>query len=478
MDEKQIQDLILNTSPDQLAKAVKDAMGLSGIRIIKDLWEDIHALPDRSETKTGPAMHSSGSGAEKALDQYSNPAPQIATTELYDKFTQQNIENFKHLEGSMKSLADEFKSIAGIVADLVKAKEEKKEEEKKDEMKSDVTAKLASYWDKLGELEEAFAKAEDESKDVQGLEAARALIEKAEKHLEEVEAHEKKEEKENSAMKALTAINLGWRSLYKATGLSSYDLHGYGNQKDEAVTGDENADAANKDFKPEGKAFYMALKAKHEKDEKEKKKAMYCAKFNEGEAEKFAGAFENFTKAGLEQAEACSKSKHMKLRKALDKYAAKLGKSQVIGTTPAQAVEKAAEVTPSATVNGNAQVDALKAEFDAKSKELEKSFNDRVSLLNSRINEVTGGKAPGMVPVILKSGGIKSDTVAQQMNDKIEKAVDNAEMSEDHAAIARGLVARYQAAGKGAISTNIVNRQLELAPAEVQNFFQKVEATI
>jgi hypothetical protein len=478
MDEKQIQELILNTPPEQLAKAVKEAMGLGGIRIIKDLWEDYHAIPDRSETKTGPSMHSSGSGAEKALDQYSNPAPQISITEQYDKFTQQNIENFKHLEGSMKSLADEFKSIAGIVADLVKAKEEKKEEEKKEEMKSDTSAKLASYWDKLGELEQAFAKAEDESKDIAGLEAARELIEKAEKHLEEVEAHEKEEEKEHSAMKALTSINLAWRSLYKATGLSSYDLHGYGNQKDEAVTGDENADAANKDFKAEGKAFYYALKAKHEKDEKEKKKAMYCAKFNEGEAEKFASAFENFTKAGLEQAEPVSKSKHMKLRKALKKYASKLGKSQLIGTTPAEAAGKAADVTSTvANPEVTAQVEAIKADFDAKSKELEKSFKERVDLLNSRINEVTGGKAPGMVPVILKSGGIKSDNVAQIMNDKIDKAVENAEMSDEHASIARGLVARYQAAGKGSISTQIVNRQLELAPAEVQSFFQRVEAT-
>ncbi|HWY36006.1 MAG TPA: hypothetical protein VNX68_15285, partial [Nitrosopumilaceae archaeon] len=206
MDEKQIQELILNTPSDQLAKAVKDAKGLEGIRIIKDLWEDIHALPDRAELKTGPSMHSSGSGAEKALAEYSNPAPQISITEQYDKFTQQNIENFKHLEGSMKSMMDEFKSLSGIVADLVKAKEEKKEEEKKEEMKSETSAKLTSYWEKLGDLEEAFAKAEDESKDIAGLEAARELIEKAEKHLEEVEAHEKEEEKEHSAMKALTAI--------------------------------------------------------------------------------------------------------------------------------------------------------------------------------------------------------------------------------------------------------------------------------
>lgn len=480
MDEKQIQDLILNSSPEVVAKAVKDAMGLGGIRIIKDLWEDYNAMPDRSELKTGPAMHSSGSGAEKALDQYSNPAPQISITEQYDKFTAQNIENYKHLEGSMKAMAEKFEKALTDVTNMIKAKEEKKEE-KEPEKKSASSAKLASYWEKLGELEEAFAKAEDESKDIAGLEAARELIEKAEKHLEEVEAHEKEEEKEGSAMKALVAINLGWRTLAKATGLSSYGLQGYGNQKDEAVGGDENADAANKDFKAEGKAFYLALKAKHEKEEKEKKKAMYCAKFDEGEAEKFAGAFENFTKAGLEQAEAVSKGAHMKLRKALKKYASKLGKSKLIGTTPAEAA-KSGDTPATPAVEGpsvalNAQVDAIKADFDAKTKELEKSFSDRVAILNSRMNEVTGGKAPGMVPVILKSGGIKSDNVAQSMNDKIDSAVEKGEMTDEHASVARGLVSRYQAVGKGAVSAHIVEQQLERAPVEVQSFFRKVEAT-
>ena len=477
MDEKQILELIQSTPADQLAKAVKDAKGLEGIRIIKDLWEDIHAMPERSETKTGPAMHSSGSGAEEALKQYSNPAPQISITEQYDKFSATNIENFKHFEAGMKAMSDEIKSGFGVLADLLKAKEEKEEkEEKKEEMKSDATVKLAAYWEKLGELEEAFAKAEDESKDIKGLEAARDLIEKAEKHLEEVERHEKEEEKESSAMKALTAINLGWRSLYKATGLSSYDLHGYGNQKDEAVPGDENADRANKDFKGEGKAFYLAIKAKAEK---EKKKAMYCAKFEDGEAEKCASAFEHFTKAGLEQGEPASKSRHMKLRKALKRYAKK---AKVIGTTPAEAAGKAetAPTTVGAVTQAPEvaeQLDAMKAEFDAKTKEMEKSFNERVALLNSRMSEVTGGKASAFVPVLLKSSGIKSDNTASAIHDKIEKAVEKGEMTDEHASIARGLVSRYQAVSKGAVSVSIVNQQLDRAPIEVQSFFKTVEAT-
>lgn len=471
MDEKQIQELILNTSPEQLAKAVKDAKGLEGIRIIKDLWEDYHALPERSETKTGPAMHSSGSGVDKAIAEYSNPAPQIGITEQYDKFAKLNVEGFGHMTSTMKALGDDIKAGFGVLADLLKAKDEKKEDKKEEpEKKSATSEKLASYWNKLGELEEAYAKAEDESKDVAGLEAARELIEKAEKHLEEVEAHEKEEDKDHSAMKALTAINLGWRTLVKATGLNSYDLRGYGNQKDEAVTGDENADNANKDFKGEGKAFYLALKAKHKKDEKAKKKAMYCAKFKDGEAEKCASAFEHFTKAGLEQGDAAGKGTHMKLRKALKRYAKK---AKLIGTTPAEAATKA-DAAPAKTPEVTAQVDALKAEFDAKTKELEKSFNERVGLLNQRMAEVTGGKAPAMVPVILKSGGIKSDNAAQAMNDKIEKAVENGEMTDEHAAMARGLVSRYQAAGKGSVSVNYVNQQLDRAPIEVQHFFEEV----
>lgn len=63
----------------ELAKSVPE---------VKDLWTDMtmNATPERGEIKTGPAEHASGSGAEKMIREYSEPAPQVALAEAYKKF--------------------------------------------------------------------------------------------------------------------------------------------------------------------------------------------------------------------------------------------------------------------------------------------------------------------------------------------------------------------------------------------------------
>jgi len=287
MDETQkALELLASIPTADLAKAVKDAKGLEGIRIIKDLWEDMHAIPERNDTKTGPAMHSSGSGADKAISEYSNPAPQVGLAMQYEKFTEQNIEGWGRMSAGMKSMNDTLTTGFGALTELLSKKaedekEEKKEEkeEKKEEKKSEddmheghegheskhsaaeckghgksLTEKLASIWEQLGELEEAYAKADATAPEVE------SMIEKAEDHLEVAEGNPAIGNQE--AVKAMVSINTGWKSLSKATGLSSYDLHGYGNQEDAQVPGDSTKDQSKKDLKAaKAKAAYFASKA-------------------------------------------------------------------------------------------------------------------------------------------------------------------------------------------------------------------------
>lgn len=53
--------------------------------MVKDLFEDWHALPTEDQIKTGPAQESSGGGAEKMIRYYSEPARQVALAEAYNK---------------------------------------------------------------------------------------------------------------------------------------------------------------------------------------------------------------------------------------------------------------------------------------------------------------------------------------------------------------------------------------------------------
>ena len=459
MEKNQLVEMLANTTPEELAKAAQDAMGLGGIRIIKDLWSDhgtdMHSNPERNDTKTGPAMHSSGAGADKAINTYSNPAPQVGLTEQYDDFTKKNIEGWGNLYSAMKGMET---GLAALLDHFKKAEEEKKEEkkeemeksaemhekdkdhEKKEEMKgsepasnpdpaskSKMAEKVASAWAELAELEAACAKAEghDETKDIEGLQSAREHIEKAEKELERVEEHEKEEQ---AHMKAIVNINLGWASLAKATGLNAYDLKGYGNQKDEAVTGDSTADQSKHDLKKaEAKINYLSAKAD-------------------------------------------------RLRKSLGI----VKKDETVAAPAATVAAAAAPATTDAAATPDVapEVDALKAEMKAATDSIQKSFNERIEVLNKRIEDVSGRKMTPMVPVILKSAGIKSDAVVSSLNDKIDASVEAGELTEDNAGVARNLVGRYMAVGKGHISVDIVNQQLERAPLEVQNFFSHLEATV
>ena len=451
MDQKQALELLTSIPAADLAKAVKDAKGLEGIRIIKDLWEDYGAIPDRNDTKTGPAMHSSGSGADKAIAEYSNPAPQVGITEQYQKFTEQNIEGWGKMHSAFKSMNDTLTTGFGALTELLskaeeEKKEEKKEEEKKEEHKAEgemheghegheskhpaaeckghgksLSEKLASIWEQLGELEEAYGKADTTDANVE------SMIVNAESHLEAAEATPASGNQE--AMKAIVSINTGWNSLAKATGLSRYDLHGYGNQEDAQVPGDSTSDQSKKDLKAaKAKAAYFTSKS----DRMEKALGL--------------------KKADEEKKEEKKEEEHKMEEKKSD------------APTPPVAEVKSEEI------------EALKAQV-TKNEEFMKSVNERIAFLQKRQEEVTGNKAPTMLPIILKSGGIKTDDVASTLNDRVESAVESGELTDDGAGMARNLISRYQAAGKGHITTDMVNQQLRLAPLEVQNFFQSFEQT-
>ena len=454
MDKKQLIETILAVTPDELAKAMNEAMGLGGIRIIKDLWADgeFHKNPERDTTKTGPTMISSGSGADKAMAEYSNPAPQVGLVEQYDMFTRKNIEGWGEFHSAMKSTLGEFsKDLKDALAILVAKAEEMKEkkEEKKSpdpdpdpdpkkkspdpdpdpDPKHKSTVSVSSLWESLGEVEEALSKAEshDEKKDVEGLKEAREHIEKAEHALEAVESHEKKEMAHQESMKAQVSINLAWASLMKATGLNRYDLHGYGNQSDSAEPGDSTSDRSKHDLKAaKSKAKYYDLKVK-----------------------------------------ALEKSLGMKSEEKKEEK-----KSPDPDPDP-DPKKKSPDPDPDPKMK--AELTALQEEL-VRQQEFIKASNIRISEMNARMEQVAGHALPPITPVILK-GGLGSAAATGILNDRIEAAVEAGMLSEETgtAGIARGLVDRYAASAKGFIALDIVNRQRMSAPPEVKGFFDQLE---
>src|SRR5579863_6179155 len=152
MEKNNLVEMLANSTPEELAKAVQDALGIGGIRIIKDLWSDhgtdMHTNPDRNDTKTGPAMHSAGAGADKAIASYSNPAPQVGLAEQYEEFTRKNIEGWGNLYTAMKGMET---GLAAILDHFKKAEEEKKKEEK---MKGGDTPDEKKEWKKEEKEEE------------------------------------------------------------------------------------------------------------------------------------------------------------------------------------------------------------------------------------------------------------------------------------------------------------------------------------
>jgi hypothetical protein len=450
--------LVANASdPAALAKAMQEALGLNGIRIIKDLWADgeFHKNPERDTTKTGPAMHSSGSGADRAMDEYSNPAPQIGMVEQYDMFTRKNIEGWGEFHSAMKSTLESFSkefkdALSVILQKAEEMKEEEKEEAKKSpdpepdpdpkakspdpepdpDPKSKSTLSVAALWEALGDVEEALSKAEehDEKKDVEGLEEAREHIEKAEHALEAVESHEKKEMAHQESMKAQVSINLAWSALMKATRLSRYDLHGYGNQVDAQTPGDETKDRSKHDLKAaKSKAKYFDLKVK---------------------------ALEK--SLGLAKNEDCDP-----------------GMKSPDPEPDPDPKAKSPDPEPDPDPKSKAEIAALKAEVE-KQQEFAKAANTRLNELNKRIESVTGHSMPPMTLITMK-GGVKSDALAKAALNYVDEAYDAGELDDECAGMARNLIDRYQAAGKGLITVDIVDQQRSKAPQEVQNFFARLE---
>ena len=121
------------------------------------------------------------------------------------------------------------------------------------------------------------------------------------------------------------------------------------------------------------------------------------------------------------------------------------------------------------------QLNELSSKLDAKDAEFLKAVNQRVSEMNARIEQVSGHKMPSMTPTLFKSKGITSDALKKDFDAKIELAVDNGQLLEDEAVIARSIADRYRAVGAGHIAVNKVNQQLDLAPMNVQQFFKTLE---
>lgn len=443
MDEKQISALLADTPLEDLAKAIKEFHGFHGIRDITDLWNDIHAIPPVAETKTGPTMISSGAGADLGIKNYSNPAKQVGLTQEYAELLHQDLEGW---QSAAKAVVEKLDAVMGSFTEsidklgksLILKKDEEPKKEEKEEMekapepnkdeKEEEEKKSGMYcsdvnalWDALGELEAAFAKAEehDEKKDVEGLEEAREHIEKAEQHLEEVEAHEKKEMANKSLVKAEVAINLGWLALRKASKLGGYGLHGYGNQEDAQVSGDSTSDNSKHDMKKaEAKALYWQLKA------------------------------DRLRKAnGLKPLRKDEESKKEEEKEEMEK-----------------SPEPVATVTATPAVD-NTQVDALKAEVD-KANATIKAQQTRIDEINQRITAVTGVKLPPMTAVL-----VKSEDDLNQLNARIEQAVESGTLDAGDADVCQSLGQQFMAANKGYIALDSVKGRLGHASPEVQAFF-------
>lgn len=423
MNEKlELAQILAQHTPEEIAKAGVESMGLHGIRVIKDLWHDYHAIPERNDTKTGPAMHSSGQGAEVGVANYSNPAPQIGIVEEYDKFTKQNIEEFGKMHSAMKAQSDALlaavNTLAEKVASLSKAEEKKEEpkmEEKKEADCKSATPKVAALWAELGDLEEAVAKAENEIQDINGLNTAKEHIEAAERYLDQVEQHELSE---MVGMKAMVAIQSGWRSLAKATKLNAYDLKGYGNQVDAQVPGDETKDASMDDLKSA-----------------EAKSAFYASRV-----------------------ERMRKAKGIK---------SEVAPATVTPATP----EVKAEDKPEEKKEEH-KPEEMKAELN----DFVKSTNERIKFLTDQIEKVTGSKTPTMTPIFMKSQGITSDSAAKTLNERIQASIDAGELTEEDGDTCRSITNMYQAVGKGHVSAAIVASRVNAAPLAVQSFFNSMEA--
>lgn len=135
---------------------------LSPAEHVDDIWlkGQRDKTPTREEVKIGPSQSASGGGAERMIDDYSNPARQMYGV-------QQVAERFEHIlsgfSNAAKSIvAESAKTNALIQALVAKAAEEESEEEEDEEEESEVVEINASRGKShLGKARKLLRKAED-----------------------------------------------------------------------------------------------------------------------------------------------------------------------------------------------------------------------------------------------------------------------------------------------------------------------------
>lgn len=462
-------------SLDELAKAVKEIHGLSGTEHIHELWQDLHGIPKAGEeVVSGPAMISSGSGTEKAVKEYTNPAPQVGVTKEYSEFATVLADFKESFSSTAKSVVDSMKSFSDTIsnssAKIITAKAEGRE------VKAE--SALVKAWNDLAELETAIAKAdiEGEEKDIEGLDTAKDAVEDAEKHLDEVKDHEVEElAGMKSINRAYMSIQRGWTALSKATALARFGLTGEGNQKDEAVP-DHARQKVNETVEgmdgstgvAEAKSQFRAVRKAHE-DGMEKKdpeaKAMYCAKVEDpAEHEKLGNAMSHFHHAVTGRAHPADEAAHKAVRDALHKYASAM--------TPEHKAE--VEHHGHLTREHDKKLEAeQKAEGAATSAGMEKLASDlqatraELAAVKAEFNQNT--RMPAVVPIVMKSGASSANTI-DKMNQAIIDARTSGELNPDNAMIASRIVNHLQQAAAGHLSENLVKAEISSADPQVRTF--------
>lgn len=198
-------------------------------REIMELWDnpDDNALSEK-EVPTGPRQAASGDGAEKMIEDYSNPAKQQGLAEAYEELGRRMFD----MEKAMKAVT------AGVSALLAKAEEDEGEDEDHEKEAKKAAKAIISQINKMVKSQYKLSVVEK---------ALIATIKKAEE--------EKDEDGKKEAEKALKA--------YRAN--KAEDAHLADEDTNQA---DESAEAAKAEDEHE-KEDKEAKRAEHEKDKEE-----------------------------------------------------------------------------------------------------------------------------------------------------------------------------------------------------------------
>lgn len=450
-------DVLKNADPAEIAVAIKSAYGMHGIRTISDMWDnaalDLHKLPSSHEIPSGPAMTSSGAGAESAVSSYSNPAAQMGLMEKYREFEglisgfQDKLSNVGKSHDAVKANVEKLEEAVGNILavqkrkmeedEVVKAKKDKEHSEKMEKLKMKARKKMVKSHLSLAELTAAVQKAaEFEAVDP-------ALIAKAKKYMIKastssdafIESDAKGiiEKAIKASIKTQKSLKKAWAALIKAErpALAAHGLHGYGNQKDEA-----EPDSGHE--KVEGEAAKSFLK----------------------------GSIKEVALGGL---------------RLLSEIKANGG--TLPGTVKADEVPAAIKAEEKKEEEKKEEKHEEKKEEHEPEKKAEapkedpfkKAVVERLAALENKAASTPN--KPNIIPVILKSG-IQSDGLMKVWVERLMEASKEHTMSDEGIAKARNLLDRFRAAAKGRLEISNVQLQLEKSDDEVRNFFYVTEKDI